>query len=136
MKKLFVTVLILILSATLAAESIGEVETSGVMFKDKLKVLAFDDGGVTCYVAFPKKSLSFADQTDASISCRQTESILESQRTDKKEIFSEKKGLFFKEMNVSRFFDKKRNVLVYVSYTKKLTGNNANNSISVVVIKD
>ena len=35
----------------------------------------------------------------------------------------------------NRIYDKKRNVLIYASYTSKLSGDNANNSVSVVVIK-
>ena len=133
-KMILMTLALLTLNAA-AGDFIGEVKTSGIMFKDKLEITAYDDGGVTCYVGLPKKSLSFSDQTDTSISCRQTGTISESQKSNKSKLFSEKKGIFVKSMHISRFYDKKRNVLVYVSYTEKMTGDNANNSLSVVVIK-
>ena len=136
MKNIISTIVAIIALSTITmAEKIGEVKTSGIFIKDKLEISVFDDGGVSCYVALPKKSLSFTDQTDASISCRQTGAISEEQKTNKEGVFSEKKSPFFKTMNVSRFYDAKRNVLVYVSYTEKMSGDNANNSISVVVIK-
>ena len=39
-------------------------------------------------------------------------------------------------MYVDRIYDKKRNVLVYVSYTEKLSGDNANNSISIEQLRE
>ncbi|MBL4693366.1 MAG: CreA family protein [Magnetovibrio sp.] len=49
------------------------------------------------------------------------------------DVFRQSKNiLFFKTMHVDRFYDKARNVLVYISYTSKLTGKNASHSISVV----
>lgn len=124
--------------STLSAEKIGEIKTSGIVFKDKLEILAFNDPGikgVTCYVTSPKKSLSFEDPTDASISCRKTGEIKGVMRSGKR-IFKNSKGLFVKSLYVDRIYDYKRKVLVYVSYTGKLSGTNANNSISVVRIKE
>lgn len=116
------------------AEQIYKVKTSGLMIKDSLEIHAIDDPdikGVTCYFTLPKRALSVEDQTDSSISCRQIGPI-SGELTTKTSIMSSSKSWFFKELYIDRIYDKGRNVLVYVSYTKKLAGDNANNSISVV----
>lgn len=137
-KLLLVVLCMLIVNVNVTnAEVLGSIETSGMVFKDSLQIEAFDDpylSGVTCYIALPKKSLSFSDQTDASISCRKTGKITGKLKS-KKRIFKEKKGIFVKSLYVDRIYDVKRNVLIYVSYTSKLSGDNASNSVSVVVVK-
>lgn len=118
------------------SEQLGKISTSGLVFKDYLEIHAFDDpniSGITCYVTAPKRSLHFVDQTDSSISCRKTGKII-GNLVSKSKIFKQKKSWFIKSMFVDRIYDKKRNVLIYISYTKKLSGDNANNSISVVVV--
>jgi CreA protein len=123
--------------STCYAAQLAVIKTSGVVFKDKLKVLAFDDPdikGITCYVTLPSRALSFTDQTDSAISCRQT-GIIQGNIVSKSRIFKNKKGIFVKSLFVDRVYDKKRNVLIYVSYTSKMSGDNANNSVSVVTIK-
>lgn len=117
------------------AEELAVIKTSGIFIKDKLVVLAFDDPdikGITCYVTSPKRALSFTDQTDASISCRQIKKQIQGKLASRQKIFKQKKNLFFKSMFIDRIYDKNRHVLIYVSYTKKTSGDNANNSISVV----
>ncbi len=116
------------------AEKLATIKTSGILFKDTLEVLAFDDPdikGATCFVTMPKRALSIEDQTDTSISCRKVSEI-KGNISSKQKIFKNKKSWFFKSMYVDRIFDKKRNVIIYVSYTKKMSGDNANNSISVI----
>jgi CreA protein len=119
------------------AETIGQVETKGVFFKDKLKIEAFDDPsiqGVTCYTTVHDRALSLSDSSSTSLSCRQTGEI-KGQLKNQKNVFSRSKSVFFKKTVVDRFYDKKRQVLVYITYTKDSSGKNASNSISVVVIK-
>ena len=135
MKKITLLLLTLI-SAHVFAEKIATIETSGILFKDTLEIHAFDDptiNGVTCYVSTPKKSLSFSDPSNVSISCRKVGEI-NGDITSSPRIFKKSKNLFFKNLYVDRFFDSKRNVLIYVAYTEKMTGNNASNSISVVAL--
>lgn len=120
------------------AETLATIKTSGMIFKDTLEVLAFDDpdvAGATCFVTLPKRALSMEDQTDTSISCRKVAEIT-GKMTSREKIFRNRKSVFFKSMFVDRIFDEKRNVLVYVSYTKKLSGDNASNSISVIPLND
>lgn len=140
MKKIIMIVVFLVLSSgayfTVMAERLALIETSGMIFKDKLEVLAFDDPdikGVTCFITMPKRSLSFEDQTNTSISCRKISKI-SGLVGSKKKIFRGNKSLFFKSMYVDRVYDKKRSSLLYVSYTEKLSGDNASNSISVVTL--
>ncbi len=49
-------------------------------------------------------------------------------------VFDENRSLVFKELHVVRFFDKSRNVLVYVSYSDRLIEGSPKNSISTVPI--
>lgn len=132
MKRIIIGLMLLV--GILGAEQIGSVTTSGFMFKDKLNIVVFDDPyihGVSCYVTMPSKTMSFEDQTNSAISCRQVGDIsgdIKSQR----HIFTKSKSVFFKHLSMDRIYDKKRNVLVYFSYTEKLSGENASSSISVV----
>lgn len=123
--------------ATVNAERLTVIETSGLMFKDTLEVHAFDDptiDGITCYVTTPKKSLSFSDPTNVSISCRKFKDIDMGTVSSKERIYKESKNFFVKSLYVNRVYDRKRNVLIYVAYTSKLTGSNASNSVSVIVL--
>ncbi|MBL4888404.1 MAG: CreA family protein [Candidatus Lindowbacteria bacterium] len=138
MKKL---ILAMIIAASPAlspafAESIGSVQTSGFIFKDSVTIHAVDDPtitGVTCYVTTTEiGGPNLEDPTDSSLACRQTGTVTGT-LTAREDVFKQSKNiLFFKTMHVDRFYDKKRNVLVYISYTSKLTGKNASHSISVV----
>ena len=142
MNKLYKGFLILAVSAVIAFPSmlsgkmIGKVETSGLMFKDKIEIYSFSDptiNGVVCHITMPKRSMSFEDQTNSSISCRQSSSSVTGKfNVDARNLFKGNKGLFFKSMTVDRFYDKENNSLVYISYTKKLSGDNASHSISTV----
>lgn len=142
MKKYLSMVMALVFSCTMMmavpvhAERIAKIETSGLIFKDSLEVHAFDDpyiDGVTCYVNLPKRTLSIEDQSNTSISCRKVGEISGTLKSRQK-IFKQKKSWFIKSLYIDRIYDRKRNVLVYVSYTKKLSGDNASNSISVVAL--
>lgn len=127
---------VLLFAAIASAEMLTKIKTSGMVIKDTLEVHAYDDPnieGVTCYVTLPKRSLSLVDQTNTSISCRKT-GVIKGAIKSQKQIFRAKKSWLIKSMYVDRVYDSKRNVLVYVSYTKKLSGDNASNSVSVVVL--
>jgi|SaaInlStandDraft_4_1057021.scaffolds.fasta_scaffold101417_1 CreA protein len=124
-------------SATASAEHLHTVKTSGIMFKDSIEVHVFDDptiGGVSCYYTMPKRSMSFEDQTNSSISCRQVGRIT-GELVTKSHLMKASKGLFVKSLVIDRVYDSTRHVLVYLTYTKKMYGDNASNSISVVPIR-
>lgn len=111
---------------------------------DKIVVDGFDDPkvkGVACHLSRAitggvKGELRIAEDTsDASIACRQVGPIqIEGELRDGESVFDENRSLVFKELHVVRFFDKSRNVLVYVSYSDRLIEGSPKNSISTVPI--
>lgn len=128
------------------AEEIGSVSTVFKMVgpNDKIVVEAFDDpkvDGVTCYLSRAKKGgisggLGVAEDTsDASIACRQVAPIvIKSKVKDGEEVFKKDTSLLFKTMQVVRFHDTKRNVLIYLVYSDRIIEGSPKNSISVVPI--
>jgi len=133
------------------AEEIGRVSTTFKMIgaNDKIVIEAFDDpdiSGTTCYVSRAKTggisgALGVAeDKSDASLACRQTGPIRLSDkiiqgREDGRRVFKKSTSLLFKKLQVVRFYDRKRNVLVYLSYSDKLVEGSPKNSISTIVIR-
>lgn len=129
-----------------SAEEIGSVSTVFKMLgpNDKIVIEAFDDpkvNGVTCYLSRAKKGgisggLGVAEDTsDASIACRQVAPIsFKSKFKDGEEVFKKDTSLLFKSMQVVRFLDPKRNVLVYLVYSDRIIEGSPKNSISVVPI--
>ena len=53
---------------------------------------------------------------------------------DGEKVFTKRASALFKKINVVRFFDKKRNVLIYLVYSDKLIDGSPKNSISTVPI--
>ncbi|BCO09380.1 protein CreA [Desulfolithobacter dissulfuricans] len=147
-----VVAIVMVLLATwpAAAEKIGEVSTTFKLVgaNDKIVIEAFDDPdipGATCYVSRAKTggirgSLGVAeDRSDASLACRQTGPIIlppevASGRADGKRVFRKSTSLLFKKLQVVRFYDKKRNTLVYLTYSDKLIDGSPKNSISTIVV--
>lgn len=111
---------------------------------DRIVVDGFDDPkvqGVACHISRAvtggvKGSLGFAEDTsDASITCRQTGPIhINGELTDGESVFDERRSLVFKQLHVVRFFDRQRNVLVYVSYSDRVLEGSPKNSISSVPV--
>jgi CreA protein len=107
---------------------------------------AFDDpdvSGVTCHVSKAqtgglKGAVGLAeDPSEASIACRQIGAIDVSKLNSLKNgdtVFKESRSLIFKKLQVVRFYDKKRNVLVYLAYSDKLIDGSPKNSISSVPV--
>lgn len=137
--------------STLYAEEIGSVRTKFKVLgaNDTIVIEAFDDPqitGATCYLSRAKKggisgSLGLAEDTsDASLSCRQTGPIVLSQRilsgeNDGEKVFRKSTSLLFKTLQVVRFYDKKRNALVYLTYSNKIIDGSPKNSISTIPIR-
>ncbi len=128
------------------AEEIGHVDT---VFKwlgpdHKIVIEAFDDPkveGVTCYLSRAKTggvkgALGLAeDPSDASISCRQYGPVrFKDKLKDGEKVFTKRTSLVFKSVQVVRFFDKKRNVLVYLVYSDRVIEGSPKNSITSVPI--
>ena len=135
MKNVFIVVMSC-MAFSVVGEEIGRVTTSGMLFKDSITIESFTDPtieGVACHVTSPNRALSFEEQTNTSISCRQVKAEIKGDyKKEARNIFRRSKGLFFKSMRVDRFYDKENDVLVYLAYTKKLSGDNASHSMSTV----
>lgn len=145
-----VLVLVLLFAAWLwlrpSRGTTGEVSTNFRWLgpNDKIVVDGFDDPkvkGVACHIARAqtggiKGGLGFAEDTsDASIACRQVGPIkMDRDLTDGESVFEERRSFLFKDLNVVRFYDKERNVLVYVSYSDRVIKGSPKNSISSVPI--
>jgi CreA protein len=136
----------LISSVNLQAEEIGTVDTIFKFLGSNHKVVleAFDDpkvDGVTCHLSRAKSggisgSLGIAEgKAEASIACRQIAPIkLTSNLQNGEQVFSKKTSFIFKTLQVVRFYDKKRNVLIYLVYSDKLIEGSPKNSIPTVPI--
>ncbi len=111
---------------------------------DKIVIDGFDDPkvrGVACHIARAqtggvKGSLGVAEDTsDASIACRQVGPIeIVGELKDGERVFDERRSLVFKSLQVVRFYDRERNVLVYVAYSDRFIEGSPKNSISTVPI--
>jgi CreA protein len=112
---------------------------------DKLAVYGVDDplvDGVACHYTAPEKgglsgALGLAEQTsDISLSCRQYGPIkFKGTFTQGDVVFSERRSLIFKKMQIVRGCDTRRNILVYMTYSDKLIEGSPKNSTSTVPIQ-
>ena len=131
---------------TAHAEPIGEVDT---VFKligpdHKIVVDAYDDprvAGITCYVSRAKTggisgAIGLAeDKAEASIACRQVGPISFAKPLPvQEEIFNERLSILFKKLRVVRMVDKKRNTLVYLTYSDRVIEGSPQNSITAVPV--
>jgi len=138
--------LMLAVSAVAHAEPIGSVDT---VFKligpdHKIVVDAYDDpkvNGVTCYVSRAKTggikgALGVAeDKSEASIACRQVGPISVSKALpEQEEVFNERISLVFKKLRIVRMVDKKRNTLVYLTYSDRLIEGSPQNAITAAPV--
>ena len=68
--------------------------------------------------------------------CRQVGPIkFRAELKDGEEVFGRRASMLFKRIQVVRFFDKKRNVLIYLTYSDKLIEGSPKNSVSAVAIQ-
>lgn len=146
--KKFTAVFLATFALTAVAEEIGDVSTVFNLLSPNSKIVieAFDDSdvpGVACHVAKAKTgglkgAVGLAeDPSEASIACRQIGAIDVNKLASLKNgdtVFKESRSLIFKKLQVVRFYDKKRNVLVYLAYSDKLIDGSPKNSISSVPV--
>jgi CreA protein len=128
------------------AEEIGRVDTAFKLLgaNHSIVVEAFDDPkvqGVSCHLSRAKTggikgSLGIAEDTsDASIACRQVGPVSFNDKLKQGErVFTKKTSLIFKSMQVVRFYDSKRNTLVYLVYSDKIIDGSPKNALSTVPI--
>jgi CreA protein len=138
------------LISPLFGEEIGSVDTAFKLIgaNHKIVIEAFDDPkveGVSCHLSRAKTgglkgTFGVAEDTsDASIACRQTGVItlskeVSSKKSDGERVFKESTSLLFKHIQVVRFYDAKRNTLIYLTYSDKLIDGSPQNAISTVQI--
>ena len=147
MRRWSLALLVLCAAPTLHAEELGSVSTVFKMLgpNDKIVIEAFDDPkveGVTCYLSRAKKGgvkggVGMAEDTsDASIACRQVGPIRIVEKFDDGEVvFKKDTSMLFKTMQVVRFLDKKREVLIYLVYSDKIIDGSPKNSVTAVPLK-
>jgi CreA protein len=147
MRKLLLVPLLLAATLPAHADEVGCTSTTFRLFgaNDRICVYAFDDpriAGVTCHISQARTggisgSLGLAeDPSRFSIACRQIGPITLPERIPKEEsVFSESTSIFFKNTKVVRFYDAKRNTLVYVAISRKVIEGSPMNAISTVPVQ-
>jgi CreA protein len=135
--------------AALAADGPDLIFRKSTVFKlltpnDKLATYAIDDPlveGVACHYTVPEKGglkgmFGVAEEvSDISLACRQYGPITFKQKFEQGDVvFSERRSLIFKKMQIVRGCDAKRNVLVYMVYSDKLIEGSPKNSTSTVPV--
>jgi CreA protein len=111
---------------------------------DKLAVFGLDDPeveGVACHFTTPQRGgvsglLGIAEEvSDISLACRQIGPIRFKNKFEQGDVvFTERRSLIFKKMQIVRGCDAKRNTLVYLVYTDRLIEGSPQNSTSTVPI--
>ncbi|WP_374989801.1 protein CreA [Pantoea sp. Nvir] len=140
----------LLLVAPAISEEIGSVDTVFKLFgpDHKIVVEAFDDPdvkNVTCYISRAKTGgikggLGLAEDTsDMALSCQQIGPVELSNAISKGKaqgevVFKKRTSLVFKKLQVVRFFDQKRNALIYLSYSDRVIEGSPKNALSAVPI--
>lgn len=109
---------------------------------DKLAVYGIDDPvveGVACHYTTPERggisgTFGVAEEvSDISLACRQVGPVKFKQRFGQGEVvFSERRSLIFKRMQIVRGCDAKRNTLVYMVYSDRPIEGSPKNSTSTV----
>jgi CreA protein len=144
---LFPVALLAAVAPVAQAEEVGCTSTTFRVFgaNDKICVYAFDDPrvpGVACHISQARTggisgSLGLAeDPSRFSIACRQVGPITLPDKLPKEEsVFSESTSIFFKNTEVVRLYDRKRNTLVYVAISRKVIEGSPMNAISTVPIQ-
>ncbi len=136
--------LVALLALPASAEEIGRVGVDWV--GNDIVIEAIPDpkvAGVTCHVAYFDRSFIdrlsngnwFEDPSNSSIACRQTGPITIGDidlSAGGEDVFSASRSLIFKTLNVTRIFDAKNQVLVYLTHANELTQGSAKMSISTV----
>ena len=133
------------LACAAQAEEIGSVSTNFRMTgSDKVVIEAYDDpqvDGVTCYVSRArtggiKGTFGMAeDPPEASIASRQVGPItFKGPVKAQEDVFSERMSILFKTLHVVRAVDRKRNTLVYLTYSDRIVSGSPQNSVTAVPV--
>jgi CreA protein len=134
-----------------SGEHVGSVTTAlnsyGFTASDKIKVEAIDDpkvSGVVCVFARAQKGgingmLGIAeDPSEVSIDCKQNGPIdlkVVEGLSQGEKVLSESANIYFKTIYIVRFYDPKRKIITYLSYSTKLIDGSPKNNVSMVAIR-
>jgi CreA protein len=133
-----------VLAGAAAADEIGRVGIDWTGNDIVLEAVADPKvQGVTCHLAYFDRSILdrvsqgnwFEDPSNSSIACRQTGPIVlgDIARGPKgEEVFREGRSLIFKSLRVTRVYDEKNNVLVYLAHAREISQGSAKMAISTV----
>ena len=133
-----------LLTLPAAAEEVGRIGVDWV--GNDIVIEAIPDPkvqGVTCHVSYFDRSFIdrlsngnfFEDPSNSSIACRQTGPITIGDinlSESGEDVFSRSRSIIFKSLNVTRVFDQKNQVLIYLTHATELTNGSAKMSISTV----
>lgn len=133
-----------LLTLPAAAEEVGRIGVDWV--GNDIVIEAIPDPkvqGVTCHVSYFDRSFIdrlsngnfFEDPSNSSIACRQTGPITVGDidlSAAGEDVFSRSRSIIFKSLNVTRVFDQKNQVLIYLTHATELTQGSAKMSISTV----
>lgn len=126
------------------AEQVGNVDVDWL--GNDIIIEAFSDPkieGVTCHVAYFERGLIdrlqkgnwFEDPSNSSISCRQT-GVIEVGDIDLSDegesVFSERRSIIWKSLNVKRIFDKRNQTLIYIAHARQVQDGSAKMSLSTI----
>ena len=142
MRALMVVLCLCALPAT--ADEVGRVGVDWV--GNDIVIEAFADPkvtGVTCHIAYFERSIIdrlsngniFEDPSNSSIACRQTGPITIGdidKSASGEEVFNRSRSVIFKSLIVTRVFDQKNQVLVYLTHGTELTNGSAKMSIATI----
>ncbi len=141
------------LTLTLAAATGAAAQEPDLIFKkstvwraltpdDKLAIYGIDDPvveGVACHYTTPERggiagTVGVAEEvSDISLACRQVGPVKFKQKFGQGDVvFSERRSLIFKKMQIVRGCDVKRNTLVYMVYSDRPIEGSPKNSTSTV----
>ena len=106
-----------------------------------MRTMTQRSSGVTCYVSRAKTggikgALGIAeDKSEASIDCQRVGPItFTGPLPVQEEIFTERISLVFKKIRVVRMIDKKRNALVYLTYSDRVIEGSPQNSVTAIAV--
>lgn len=131
------------------ATRIGNVSTTFRLLgrNDRIVVDRYDDpkvAGVSCYLSRAETggvrgTLGLAtDPSRFSIACRATGPVqVKGELPDNEVVFDERASFFFKELRISRLFDKEKRVLIYLVWSTLSVGTDGSpfNSITAVPLE-
>jgi len=131
------------------SDRVGSVDTEWKLLGPDHKIIVdgFNDpkiSGVACHIARArtggvKGAVGIAEDTsDASVACRQIGPIrfLAPINPKGERVYRETRSVLVKKLRVIRYFDVKRNTLVYLAYSEKIIKGSPKNSLSTVPLRD